>query len=342
MLHNEKKAVHNIGVYSAKRCSERDSKNNRVIQIFWKRNSDYWIREDSKMMRINGFNGTNTQAGMMGTAQANDSVSKNIQNQISNAQQKLQDLSSNEDLSLEDKMKKRQEIQQEIANLNQQLRQHQIEQRKEQQSKSSSTMDDMVAGTKHTSAKKGTGFSQAGMQALISADSSMKQAKAQGSVATQMKGQAGVLESEIRQDAGKGNTEKKEAELADLQEKAQSATGAQMSALAEVNKSVEEAAAEESKAKETGSRTGSKMGETDSQAGSKAKETDIQTKEGGKVKETDVQKVTGNVDTKIMNAPENTSVNAGTGNAITIETPASEGNQLVAQQVGYTPIDVRL
>ena len=65
--------------------------------------------------------------------QGNDSVSKNIQNQIANAQQKLQDLSSNEEMSLEDKMKKRQEIQQEINNLNQQLRQHQIEQRKEQQ-----------------------------------------------------------------------------------------------------------------------------------------------------------------------------------------------------------------
>ena len=105
-------------------------------------------------------------------------------------------------------MKKRQEIQQEITNLNQQLRQHQIEQRKEQQSKKSS-MDDMVAGTKNTSAKKGTGLSQAGMRAMISAESSMKQAKVQGSMATQMEGRAGVLESEIKQDAGKGNTEKK-------------------------------------------------------------------------------------------------------------------------------------
>lgn len=59
------------------------------------------------MMKINGFNGTNTQTGAIGMAQANDSVSKNIQNQIANAQQKLQDLSSNEELSLEDKMKKR-------------------------------------------------------------------------------------------------------------------------------------------------------------------------------------------------------------------------------------------
>ena len=45
---------------------------------------------------------------------------KSIQRLIADAQQKLQDLSSIEELSLEDKMKKRQEIQQEITNLNQQ------------------------------------------------------------------------------------------------------------------------------------------------------------------------------------------------------------------------------
>ena len=75
---------------------------------------------------------------------------------------------------------------------------------------------------------------------MISADSSMKQAKVQGSMATQMEGRAGVLESEIKQDAGKGNTEKKE-ELADLKAKVQSATSAQMSSLSDANKSMEEA-----------------------------------------------------------------------------------------------------
>ena len=155
-------------------------------------------------------------------------------------------------MSLEDKMKKRQEIQQEINNLNQQLRQHQIEQRNKQQSKNSSSMDDMVAGTSNTSKKKDTGLSQASMQAMISADSSMKQAKVQGSMATQIQGRASVLESEIKQDAGKGNTEKKEEELAELQAKAQSATAAQMSTLADANKSVEEAAkAENSNTEDT-------------------------------------------------------------------------------------------
>ena len=51
-----------------------------------------------------------------------DSISRNLKNQIANAQKKLQELSSNQELSLEEKMKKRQEIQQEISSLTQQLR----------------------------------------------------------------------------------------------------------------------------------------------------------------------------------------------------------------------------
>ena len=81
-------------------------------------------------MKINGLSGTNTSGGGMNNlTQVNDSVSKNIQNQISNAQKQLQELSANKDMSIEEKMKKRQEIQQQIADLNNQLRQHQIEQR---------------------------------------------------------------------------------------------------------------------------------------------------------------------------------------------------------------------
>lgn len=217
-------------------------------------------------MTVNGISGANNgmQAGSSGRITQMDSVSKNIQNQIANAQKKLQELSSNEELSIEDKMKKRQEIQQEINNLNQQLRQHQMEQRKEQQSKKSSSMDDMVAGTKNTSAKKGTGLSQASMQAMISADSSMKQAKVQGSMATQMEGKAGVLESEIKMDKGRGaSTEKKEEELADLQAKAQAATAAQVSTLADANKKMEEAAKADQKVSKTEDKDKSKKKNAD-------------------------------------------------------------------------------
>lgn len=124
-------------------------------------------------MRINGLNGANTPVGGMNMTKATDSVSKNIQNQIANAQKQLQELSANKDMSIEEKMKKRQEIQQQITDLNNQLRQHQIEQRKEQQAKKSS-MDDMLGGSKKTAPKAGkqsTGLSQASMKAMISADS---------------------------------------------------------------------------------------------------------------------------------------------------------------------------
>ncbi len=209
-------------------------------------------------MKINGANGANTQIGQMGMNQAADSYSRNIQNQIANAQKQLQELSSNEEMTLEEKMKKRQEIQQQINDLNMQLRQHQMEQRRaamgvkaatsgpEKQQAKASSMDDMPGGAKAKAGKTGSGLSQASMTAMISADSSMKQAKVQGSMATQMEGKAGVLESEIKMDKGRGaSTEKKEEELADLQAKAQAATAAQVSTLADASKAMEEAAAAE-------------------------------------------------------------------------------------------------
>ena len=177
-----------------------------------------------------------------------DSISRNLKNQIANAQKKLQELSSNQELSLEEKMKKRQEIQQEISSLTQQLRQHQIELRKQQQNKSSNYVDELTgAGYDDTEKNKGSkrqvgGISQGKMSAMISADSAMKQAQVQGSVATQINGKAGVLESEIAMDQGRGSsTEKKEQELADLQGKAQQAAQAQMSSLADAKESISKA-----------------------------------------------------------------------------------------------------
>ena len=205
-------------------------------------------------MRINGLNGANTPAGGMNMTKATDSVSKNLQNQIANAQKQLQEISANKDMSIEEKMKKRQEIQQQITDLNNQLRQHQIEQRKEQQAKKSS-MDDMLGGSKKTAPKAGkqsTGLSQASMTAIISADSAMAQAQVQGSVATKMEGRAGVLESEIKLDSARGDdVEAKKEELAEVEQKAAQAESAQMNTLATANKELEEAAKADQQAEKT-------------------------------------------------------------------------------------------
>ena len=201
-------------------------------------------------MKINGINGSNTQAGGINMMQANDSVSKNLQSQIANAQKQLQEISENKEMTLEEKMKKRQEIQQQIADLNNQLRQHQIEQRKEQREKKAS-MNDMLGGNQRTVSKAGkqaTGLSQASMKAMISADSAMAQAKVQGNVATKMEGRAGVLTAEIKLDQARGNdVEKKKEELAEVEKKAIEAESAQMNTLADANKELEKAAKAEQK-----------------------------------------------------------------------------------------------
>ena len=270
-------------------------------------------------MKINGLNGTNTQVGGMNMMQSNDSVSKNLQNQIANAQKQLQELSANKEMSLEEKMKKRQEIQQQIADLNNQLRQHQIEQRKEQQAKKSS-MDDMLGGSKKTAPKAGkqsTGLSQASMKAMISADSAMAQAQVQGSVATKMEGRAGVLESEIKLDQARGDdVEKKKEELAEVQQKAVQAESAQMSTLADANKELEEAA---------------KADQQTEKADDKDKKTDKK------------DAVAGEKDDKTVAGTEETE-NVGTDvKTETVSTDIAEPVEVsVPETVAYTHVDVRL
>ena len=179
-----------------------------------------------------------------------DSVSKNIQNQIANAQKQLQELSSNKEMSIEEKMNKRQEIQQQIADLNNQLRQHQIEMRREQQQTKSSSMDDMLGGTRKVAntGNQGAGLSQASMQAIISADSAMTQVQNSGRVVTKMEGRAGVLEAEIKLDSARGgNVEAKQEELAEVQQKASQAQASQLNVLANANEELEEASKSEQK-----------------------------------------------------------------------------------------------
>ena len=283
-------------------------------------------------MKINGINGANTQMGQMGMNQATDSYSRNIQSQIANAQKQLQELSSNEEMTLEEKMKKRQEIQQQISDLNMQLRQHQMEQRKEKQQAKGTSMDDMLGGTKGgKSGSKSAGFSQASMTAMISADSSIKQAKVQGSVATSMEGRAGVLESEIKNNHGSDVTKKQE-ELADVTQKAQAATASQMNTLAEANKAMEEAAVVERGDNKTSGAKEEKTGQAENIA-EKAAESGTN---GEKAQDgvSGAESQTGNAE----NVQRDDSTQAG--NVQPVETAVPEVT--TAQAAVYAHVDVRL
>lgn len=208
-------------------------------------------------MTIGAVNGSyQVQPGQMGQNAADDPVAKGIQDKIAKAQKELKELSANTEMSIEQKQKKRQELQQEISDLNMQLRQHQMEQKQKERQEKMQSVDELTGnkeglngdGRSGTAAGAGsqTGFSTVAMEALISADGARRAAQMQGSVAARMEGRAATLEAEIKLDAARGgNTERKEAEMASLQAKAQAAQASQMSTLSDANEKLEAAAQKE-------------------------------------------------------------------------------------------------
>ena len=206
-------------------------------------------------MKINGTSGANAVAGAMsmdaGTGGQTDPMVRDLQRQIEDLQNRMKELSSNPELTAEMKAKKRQELQKQISDLEMQLRQRQMEVKREEIAKRQEnySMDEML-GTKQQTKKSGkqnTGLSSGSMEAMISADTSMKQADVSGSVTRKMEDRAGVLETEIKLDRSRGFVaEWKDEALAETQTKANEAASAQMSALAQADKAAEKAV-EESK-----------------------------------------------------------------------------------------------
>lgn len=202
-------------------------------------------------MRIEGT-GTGSGAFPMGQTQGMDAQSKQIQNQIENTKKELEKLSQNSDLPMEEKIKKRQELNAKISELQGELRAHQQEVRmKEQQEQAAKANRNAENRSRAKEEPAATvGISKAGMKALLAAGSSMKLADVQGGVAATMEGRAGVLKSEISMDAARGRSvEKKKEELADIEQKAVKATSAQMGSLGDALEAAEQAKNEEDEQK---------------------------------------------------------------------------------------------
>lgn len=87
------------------------------------------------MMQVSNVNAASTavQAAKEQISTSEDSVSKEIQGKITAAQKKRQELSSNAEMTAEEKADRRQKIQQEISDLKRELRRRQLEEQKKQQ-----------------------------------------------------------------------------------------------------------------------------------------------------------------------------------------------------------------
>ena len=173
-----------------------------------------------------------------------DSYSKSLQEQINNAHEQLQSLGDDKEMSIDEKMKKRQEIQKQITDLQNQLRQHQIEQKKENRQSKGSSMEDMLGGKQTAkSSKAAKGISTTSMKALISADSAINQVEAGGTVKANLKGEAGILETEIKLDSARGkDVEKKQEQLADIESRNRDIESARLEVINRADKELDKAA----------------------------------------------------------------------------------------------------
>lgn len=87
-----------------------------------------------------------------------------------------------------------------------------------------------------------TGLTETEVQAMVSADVSMKQADRQGTLVTETDGDIAVLKSEIKQDSYRGvDTEAKQAELKDMQKQSKRELAFQFSQLDEADHAMQSA-----------------------------------------------------------------------------------------------------
>lgn len=191
-------------------------------------------------MQVNGVSSAYYGTGISGGTTGMDSVSKNIQQQIENLRKQMQEVSRDDSLTEEERMKQKQEYQKQINELTIELRQHQMEQKKQEQESRANAQELEREVSSQNVRESQTGMSAQGMQSMISADNAMNIAKVTGRVADELEGKAKILKGEIEADAGRGNVEAKEAQLQSLEEKAANASNTQMKQLGGVVQDVKE------------------------------------------------------------------------------------------------------
>ncbi|MCM1397921.1 MAG: FlxA-like family protein [Clostridium sp.] len=188
-------------------------------------------------MSISGINASkNVSAVQMVKQEPVDAISKSIENEISDVQRQRQQVSK-QDLSADEKMKKRRELQQEISRLNNQLRQRQAETRRKQNQEEAAKERDtenvkaddekkvqLSTSKKDETKEKETESKTVEMQdakkeqgteqKVVSAETVVSQSRLQKVVVSGIRNDIRILKGEIKQDKARGeNVDDKKKQL---------------------------------------------------------------------------------------------------------------------------------
>lgn len=141
--------------------------------------------------------------------QKTDTVAQGLQRQIQRTEEQIAKLSEQENLTPEEKQKKKKELEEKLNSLKQQLQQHEIEKKKaEQEEKTRKIQEELEKKEAERREQRGeeerNGMSNAGMHAMIFAGKSMEQANAIHRVKTSMEGEAHRLKGAIAAEESRG------------------------------------------------------------------------------------------------------------------------------------------
>lgn len=199
-------------------------------------------------MKIDGTQSNQAQTIRQNT-QSDDPIIKNAQSQIEELQKRLQQLAKNEDMDADTKREKRQELQQQISDLNATIRQRQMELRNKKQQENMAKGEARRAKNEPEAvkeAKQAGAFTTRGLNAVLSAGNAMEISKAQGALADKLEGRANELKSEIARDKSRGaDTRQKSDELSKVTRGAKKAKSDQIGTLGKAVKEMSDAAEDE-------------------------------------------------------------------------------------------------
>ncbi|WP_417202274.1 FlxA-like family protein [Acetoanaerobium sticklandii] len=169
-----------------------------------------------------------------------DSIKEGLQNQIVNIQKQIYSVSENKFLSIEQKKQMQKDLKEQLNELNKQIIQRDLEIRKEQEEKREEKIKEQLKDKNYIDDE------QQEMTNLFSITSSLNQVKFQTSASIKIKGNAHVLESEIKADEGRGlDVSEKRKKLSEMKDKIRGINKKIIKTMNEVNKEIKKSSKKE-------------------------------------------------------------------------------------------------
>lgn len=194
-------------------------------------------------MRIEG--NYNYTGGGTASPSANDSVSRNIRQQIQEVQKQLKELASDKSMPQEEKSERQKELNRQLTELNQRLRQHELDQQKEQREKAAQRLKESENKQQDSRTDSKGSFGTETIQAMAAAETTQAIVQEKEGVRMELSREARQLSNAIKREELEGGVSPKREDLNELYGKIGEMTGEEVDQLSGASSRLEKAKQEE-------------------------------------------------------------------------------------------------